>query len=481
MSIRTRILIPMVVLTILAATALLASNILQFSKFVDSDMHLELQKMLSTMYIEIDVMKSKAHIASMLFSNDPVIKRATESGDREILLSRTAQLLEETGIELCAIANVSGTVLARPHAPEVYGDDILIMHSAQLALSGKPSATIDYGLGKDIVAASGAPIYNDQGILLGLVVVGFFINSDEFVDKRKSIGNFEIKIYREDLCIGTTLFGEDGTRAINTIAPQHISQRVLAGETYSGQTKILNREMLTLFAPIRDATDKAIGMLFVGQDLSAKTSAIWSFVIAGILTTVFFLGISTLIILLVVRQVSTPIIKMLDKVHYDALTGIFNRRFFDENLNRLMKSQSRSNGMLSLMMIDIDFFKRYNDKYGHSMGDNCLKAVANTLTQCLTRADDFVARYGGEEFVVVMPNTNETGARSIASKLLENVRELGIPHEKSKAANCVTISIGVTSGTVNYLQSGEDYIQKADEMLYESKRNGRNKYTFSSL
>jgi len=481
MSIKNRILVPMIVLTVLMATVLVGSNILRFSKYIDSNINLELQKMLSALCIEIDMMKSKAHIASLLFSNDPAIKKAMESGNREELLSRSTQLLEEADIELCAIANASGTVLARPHSPEVHGDDITIMHSARLALAGKPFPTVDCTLGGDIVTACGAPIYDNQGQLQGVVVVGFFINSDEFVDRQKDFANFEINVYREDLCIGTTLLNEDGTRAINTIAPEYISQAVLAGEMFSGQVKILNREMMTLFAPIKDAAGKAIGMLFVGQNLSAKASAIRSFVITGISTTLLFLVISILIVLLVVRYVSTPIIKMLDKIHYDALTGIFNRRFLDENLNRMIRSLSRSNGMLSVMMIDIDFFKRYNDTYGHTMGDNCLKAVASALSQCLTRADDFVARYGGEEFVIILPNTNETGARSIANKLLETIQELGIPHGKSKASNYVTISIGVTSGIVNHLQSGEDYIQKADEMLYESKRNGRNKYTFSSL
>ena len=168
-----------------------------------------------------------------------------------------------------------------------------------------------------------------------------------------------------------------------------------------------------------------------------------------------------------------------DKVHYDALTKIYNRRYLEENLKRVVKSIVRSGeGFLSVLMIDIDFFKKYNDTYGHSEGDVCLKTIAKVLAESVMRPDDFVTRYGGEEFVVVLPSTNEKGARVMAEKILENVRACGIPHKKNKAANCVTVSIGVTTANVDLEYDGEDYIKRADEALYMSKGNGRNKYTY---
>jgi len=167
-----------------------------------------------------------------------------------------------------------------------------------------------------------------------------------------------------------------------------------------------------------------------------------------------------------------------DKVHYDGLTGIFNRRYLEENLKRVIKSVSRSGGHLSVLMLDIDYFKRYNDTYGHNEGDICLIAVAKTISECLLRADDFVARYGGEEFTVVLPDTDEAGARLISNKVLENIRALNIPHEKNEAASCVTISIGATTSKVEYTQTSEDYLKNADKALYQSKQNGRNQYTY---
>jgi len=162
----------------------------------------------------------------------------------------------------------------------------------------------------------------------------------------------------------------------------------------------------------------------------------------------------------------------------DQLTGIYNRRYLDGSLQKIIKLHSRTGSRLSVLMIDIDYFKKYNDTYGHEAGDNCLKAVAFALSQCVIRDEDFVARYGGEEFAVVLPNTDENGAQLVAERMLEKVRECNIPHRASDIANNVTISIGGTTDVINHMQHGSDYIKAADKALYESKKNGRNRYTF---
>ncbi|MCL2829314.1 MAG: GGDEF domain-containing protein [Betaproteobacteria bacterium] len=165
------------------------------------------------------------------------------------------------------------------------------------------------------------------------------------------------------------------------------------------------------------------------------------------------------------------------KANRDALTGIYNRRFMENSLQHAMALLSRSNSFMSVFMLDVDFFKKYNDTYGHEQGDVCLKAVAQVLAGSITRANDFVARYGGEEFAVVLPNTDAAGARMIAEKLLNNVRDLKMDHAESIAAPYVTVSIGVATGQVMHMQRWEDYLKRADEALYMSKQNGRDRYT----
>ena len=172
---------------------------------------------------------------------------------------------------------------------------------------------------------------------------------------------------------------------------------------------------------------------------------------------------------------------LLDKSYKDALTCIYNRRFLDERLAQIVKSLLRSSSTLSVLMIDIDHFKKYNDTYGHEAGDGCLRAVALALSQCVSREEDFVARYGGEEFTVILPNTDKNGAKVIAEKLLEKMREYNIPHKASDVADYVTISIGGTTCVVKHSQNPQDYIKVADKALYESKKNGRNRYTYGDM
>jgi len=173
--------------------------------------------------------------------------------------------------------------------------------------------------------------------------------------------------------------------------------------------------------------------------------------------------------------------EFLNMTMIDQLTGIYNRRFFNGHLKEIIKSLSRSDGKLSLLFIDIDYFKKYNDTYGHDMGDKCLKTVANILAGCITREEDFVARFGGEEFVVVLPNTDEEGAGIIAEKMLKEIYACNIPHENSDVARFVTISIGGTTGIVKHSRHEGDFVKRADEALYQSKHDGRNRYTFKTL
>ena len=180
-------------------------------------------------------------------------------------------------------------------------------------------------------------------------------------------------------------------------------------------------------------------------------------------------------------HLSNTIRELFHEANFDALTGIRNRRFMENSLLYLMEILSRSNDTLSVLMLDIDHFKKYNDTFGHDQGDVCLKAVASALASCVTRAGDFAARYGGEEFLVVLPSTDRSGALLVADEILETVRALNISHPANTAAPCVTVSIGATTGKVDYKQSWEDYVKNADEALYLSKKSGRNQCNYQEF
>lgn len=158
----------------------------------------------------------------------------------------------------------------------------------------------------------------------------------------------------------------------------------------------------------------------------------------------------------------------------DALTGIANRRHFNEVFEREWERSKRHARNIALIMIDIDFFKSYNDHYGHQKGDECLKKVALFIKQNITRPGDLVARYGGEEFSVIMPETDIKAARFVAEKCREAVEKAKIPHEYSNVAEVVTISLGVASVIPKDDESLYYLINCADEALYGAKSNGRN-------
>lgn len=168
---------------------------------------------------------------------------------------------------------------------------------------------------------------------------------------------------------------------------------------------------------------------------------------------------------------------MLEKLSmYDGLTNIRNRRFFDETFEKTFSEIKRDKKSLAVLMIDIDFFKPYNDNYGHGQGDETLRKVAKALEKTIKRASDFVARYGGEEFVILLKDINKDGVEAVANNLLNAIRELKITHEFSKIENYVTISIGASFYNSNSDVTKLELLLKADETLYNVKNSGRNNF-----
>ncbi len=172
---------------------------------------------------------------------------------------------------------------------------------------------------------------------------------------------------------------------------------------------------------------------------------------------------------------------LLDKVHIDPLTNVYNRRYLESSLEAIMKSLTLTDGHLAILMLDIDYFKKYNDTYGHGMGDKCLVKVANAIKSSIERPGDFVARYGGEEFTIVLPNTNLRGGVTIAKKIMQNLANLHITHEASEICQYVTASIGITSSAIDEETTSKDIFLLADKALYKAKADGRNRFAISDI
>ncbi len=158
----------------------------------------------------------------------------------------------------------------------------------------------------------------------------------------------------------------------------------------------------------------------------------------------------------------------------DGLTNVYNRRHFDQVLHQEWGRLKREKGELALLLCDVDYFKGFNDTYGHLGGDQCLKDIARTIDSTLLRPSDMTARYGGDEFVIILPNTRLEGAMHLAENVRDNVSRLQIRHEKSPVADHVTLTIGASSGFPDDALPEDKFIWLADKALYEAKNKGRN-------
>jgi diguanylate cyclase (GGDEF)-like protein len=166
----------------------------------------------------------------------------------------------------------------------------------------------------------------------------------------------------------------------------------------------------------------------------------------------------------------------LRKLSYiDGLTGVANRRHFDKTLDNEARRSLRHQQPLSVVMVDVDFFKPFNDNYGHGQGDECLRQVARAMQAVVNRPMDLLARYGGEEFVVLLPETDVEGAANVAEALRKAVAALNFPHAYSLAADHVTVSAGVSSNQHALALSAQDLVKLADDALYLAKNAGRNR------
>jgi diguanylate cyclase (GGDEF)-like protein len=177
------------------------------------------------------------------------------------------------------------------------------------------------------------------------------------------------------------------------------------------------------------------------------------------------------------RQIKKINQQLKQLVILDGLTGIPNYRRFTEVLQLEWRRAIRNSRPISIVLIDVDFFKLYNDTYGHQQGDNCLKIIARKLKNTCKRPTDLAARYGGEEFILVLSESDQSGALSLAKQLRSGVENLAIEHKTSTIAPCVTISLGCATVTPKAGEEAATLIKMADEALYASKKNGRNRIT----
>ena len=318
----------MIIVAVIAATAILLSTILLFSRFVDRNIEAGLDRAMLFILNEINLKKTQSMFAALYTANDNVIIDALTNRNREELINRAVEIYEYSGLTVFTITDERGIVQARGQFPGVYGDDLSDRIVTKTALEGRFETFIERGPIIPLVVVSGIPVYNAQGTLIGAITAGFRLDSGDFVDNLKKMTGCEISIFAGDgRRIATTLIDEKGNRAVGAKAPEYVFKKVMAGETVTGQLYLAGQEILAKYKPLYATGGEIIGMLFAGYFLTERTQMIWSFIAAGFLILLILLTISVPAILFITGRIAAPITKNLDQLHYDILTGIYNRRY----------------------------------------------------------------------------------------------------------------------------------------------------------
>ena len=310
MSIKTKILIPAVVLAVVIAAGILISNIVLFSNYVNDSTLERVEVAMDVVEYNIDVLRQKSKTAALYMSENIDIATALESGDRDALLIHARALQTETDVEFCTISDEEGTVVLRTHEPDNYGDSVLSQANIRSAIAGRSMTLIERGTAVRLSIRSGAPVFNDQGSIVGVVSVGFRLDTDMFVDTIKELQGCEATMFLEDERIATTVTGADGARAVGTNAAEEIVQTVFSGSKFIGRTNILDRAAVACYAPITGPDGQIIGMAFVGYFLDESTAVIWTFVRTGLIITLILLIIAVVVLLTVVKRITKPLLEL---------------------------------------------------------------------------------------------------------------------------------------------------------------------------
>ncbi|MCL2123250.1 MAG: diguanylate cyclase [Desulfovibrionaceae bacterium] len=553
-SFRSKIIFPTLIVLTVLVVVLIISFSSKFLYYNNSIINETINANINSIkfYLNTSKNNSKTAAISMAFNINSI--KAIKERDRDEILRIFTPMPDLYRITYYTICDNAGIVLARTYQPELFGDSILNQQNVQDALDGKVGSYFESGTEIKVAVRTGAPVYDADGALIGVVSAGVRFDLDSEVDELKNLLNSELTVFYGDTRIATTI-KQNGQRAKATALEPAIAKIVIDDrQEYFGNEDIFGTEYRAFYTPLLNAKNEAFATFSLGIPLEKLKNASNVLVRDGIIIGVIGLSISIILLLVIISSISKPLVmlaKDMDNVacgtlHVntniksddevgllnkslhgavniiyklieditatiaehkkgnidyfldtevfpgdyktladnivtlasvgmkDQLTKLPNRHSFDNRLNLEWQRAIREKTALSILLIDVDRFKNYNDSYGHQQGDVALQTVAGVFAQSLNRAVDFAARWGGEEFVVLLPGTTADGALKVAEKIRAKVENMMVPCADEGAAK-VTVSLGVNTQmpTSNSLTS--DFISKADEALYRAKKAGRNR------
>ena len=552
-SFKLKILLPTTAIIVVLVLVINVFLSLRFSAISSDLIHDKLVANANSLSLFLDNSRANSRAAAVSMARYPNAINAVRDQNHDELLYIFTLAQELYGVNYFTITDINGIVLARTHDPDNFGDSIINQQNIYDAVNGKISSYFEEGTVVKVSIRTGAPVYDTDGTLIGVVSAGVRFDTDHTVRDLKELLNSDVSIFLGDTRIATTVYN-DGMNITGTSMEPRIYDAVINNKReYSGETEVLGERYVSFYKPLINAQGEAFAAFSTGTplaDLAVKSN---DSIRDGLILAFAGLAVSLVLLYLVITRLSKPISvlshnmshiadgdlsveidvrredeigilgrslqkiadtlhKLLEEIKYmlsehekgnidhllnadefnggyrilardilalatvsttDKLTGIPNRRSFDNRLNLEWNRAKRDKTPLSIMMMDLDRFKLYNDTFGHQQGDLALQTIAASISHILKRSTDFAARWGGEEFAVLLPVTDQHHALSVAENLRMGIEETAIPCVDERADN-VTVSIGVNTLIPGIGSTLEKFISAADAALYKAKEAGRN-------
>jgi len=287
----------MITLTIVCCLAVLVSSVLLFNNELNHSMRDKIDVAVNVVEQELNYLRGKAFLAAFTMSTNHDLIDALKSEDRERTAETALMLKDLALVDYCVITDKDGIVLTRTHDPDNYGDSNAALPHMAAALSGRVDTFIMQGITIPLAASAGAPVYDENGNLIGAVSLGFILSSQDFVYKLRDLTGCEITFFRGDERVASTVLNEDGDYALGTKIAAHISEAVLSGETFLGNIPLFGENILAYYAPLFGVNDVVVGIMSVGYFTAEDTAKVFSFILNGAMIT---LGVLVACILLAI-------------------------------------------------------------------------------------------------------------------------------------------------------------------------------------
>ena len=553
-SFKTRIILPTIVILSALVIALNVFLYLEFKYLADGIINDKLESNINSMNKYLNDSSAMSRAAAVAMSVNPQAVRAIRERDTDGLIRMFAATFDLYQVNFYTITDAQGIVLARTHEPTNYGDSIAYQQNIADALQGKTSTYYEDGTAVMVSVRTGAPVYDQDGALIGVVSAGVRFDSEEEAEQLKELLHSEITFVYGERRIASTIKKNEQSIVGTNLDPEIARTLVESKKEYIGEVEVMGVLYRTYYKPLLNANDEVFAVICLGISETDLREASNDVIRDGILLGLAGLAISILLIFLIMTSISKPISKLSHDMSHiangnlhveidiggedevgnlgkslqriaqilhklledinamivehkrgntdydlnteefqgdyrtladsvselaaismkDQLTGLPNRRSFDSRLDLEWNGAIREKRNLSILIIDLDYFKDYNDTFGHQQGDVALQAVADAIKRALKRSIDFAARWGGEEFVVLLPLTDHRGALIVAESFRAEIENSRIRCADEKGA-AITASIGINTLIPTPQDTLESFVAGADSALYRAKETGRNR------